>query len=162
MDACRYGGQGGIDADFYFRRTGSSNKPRVYFPGTLLLLGVLPYYAATLTPSLALTVACSSIATAFVGTGFSIGGTIVAEIAPAEPRGSAQGILIGVTSLEGIIAPPLAGAVIQAAGRQLAIGFNSVFLLTGGIVLVTAVLFLLAVRPERKSLVATDLAATVS
>ncbi len=108
----------------------------------------------TLTPSLALTVACFSIATAFVGTGFSIGGTIVAEIAPAEHRGSAQGILVGVASFGGIIAPPLAGAVIQAAGRQLAIGFNSVFLLTGGIVLVTAVLFLLAVRPERKSLVA--------
>jgi MFS family permease len=92
---------------------------------------------------------------AFMAFAFYFGGVIVsavtltvnAELSPASQRGSVQGTTIAIGSLAGVIAPFVAGKIIQ--GHDIATGYQITFLLTAGILVVSGVIAMVWIRPER-------------
>lgn len=72
----------------------------------------------------------------------------VAEVVPAAQRGALFGIVAGAGTLPGLVAPSLAGRLIDAAGTTAA-GYRTAFLLTAAVMLLTGLFALARIRPER-------------
>jgi TRAP-type mannitol/chloroaromatic compound transport system permease large subunit len=65
-------------------------------------------------------------------------------------RNAAPGIIVAISTLHGIIPPSVTGLIIQAVGRNVAVGFHSAHLLASIFLLLVAVVFLLCMRPDEQ------------
>lgn len=72
---------------------------------------------------------------------------MIAHISPVKPRGAIMGTLIGLITSTGLIAPIIAGRIMDASGTAYA-GFNNVFLCSGLIMIVTGIIGAIAMHPE--------------
>ena len=85
---------------------------------------------------------------ALTGATVPILSTIITTVAPAAHRGAVLGIVVAVSTLPGIIAPLVTGLIIQAAGKNVAFGFRTAYLLTSLLLLIVGGVFLAFARPD--------------
>ncbi|MFC9550310.1 MFS transporter [Rhodococcus sp. NPDC056960] len=130
------------------RRGVSSRKARgVLGSGCLLVSGIAMagvVYAAVGWPQIAFMTFAFYFGSVIIS---AVTLTVNAELSPASQRGSVQGTTIAVSSLAGVIAPFVAGRIIQA--HDGATGYQIVFLLTAGILVTGGIIAMLWIRPER-------------
>ncbi|MFD9029709.1 MFS transporter [Streptomyces sp. NPDC059567] len=90
------------------------------------------------------------IALAFGGTAIAIPlhYMTTAEVVPPAQRGAVFGIVAGVGTLPGLVAPFLTGHLIDAADTPSA-GYTTAFLTAGAVMLMAGAFALAAIRPER-------------
>jgi ACS family hexuronate transporter-like MFS transporter len=72
----------------------------------------------------------------------------VLDVAPQAHRGFFQGVVVGIATLPGFIAPFVTGVMVQAAGRNTMQGLHSAYVLAALPLLVCGVLSIACVRPE--------------
>ncbi|MZD03906.1 MFS transporter [Streptomyces sp. SID5785] len=91
--------------------------------------------------------------TALIALGFGFGGayatvaaTTVAELAPANRRGGALGLMNALVTTAGLIGPAAVGALVDAQG---AAGYRHAVLLSGALVAAGAVVAYVLIDPER-------------
>ncbi|MEF9885932.1 MFS transporter [Streptomyces sp. P9-A4] len=72
----------------------------------------------------------------------------VAEVVPTARRGAVFGIVAGLGTLPGLVAPLLTGHLIDAADSP-ADGYTRAFLIAAAVMLVAGALALMSIRPER-------------
>jgi MFS transporter, ACS family, hexuronate transporter len=89
---------------------------------------------------------------ALFGVTFPMVSTIVTAVAPVAHRGAVLGIVVAISTLPGIIAPLVTGLIIQAAGKNVAVGFHKAYLLASLLLLVFGVTFLAFARPDDQHL----------
>ena len=140
----------GALADRAFRRTGSALRSRVLPAGALLILGAVFLYLAINIPS-TLGAVTFFILAATAGAAIPLLGAIVLDVAPQAHRGFFQGVVVGIATLPGFIAPLVTGLMIQAAGRNAMQGLHSAYVLAALLLLVCGVVFIAFVRPEEAS-----------
>ncbi|WP_405904136.1 MFS transporter [Streptomyces sp. NBC_00656] len=83
-----------------------------------------------------------------IGAGYGAAFSAVSDIVPARRRGGVMGVIVGVYSLGGIVAPLLLGGLVDSAGTP-ADGYSRGFMVIGGLVIVGAVIAALTTDPER-------------
>ncbi|WPO70858.1 MFS transporter [Streptomyces sp. KN37] len=90
------------------------------------------------------------IALAFGGTAIAVPlhYMTTAEVVPPAQRGAVFGIVAGVGTLPGLVAPFLTGHLIDAADTP-SIGYTTAFLAAGAVMLTAGTFALAAIRPER-------------
>ncbi|MFB7592435.1 MFS transporter [Streptomyces sp. NPDC056169] len=90
------------------------------------------------------------IALAFGGTAIAVPlhYMTTAEVVPPAQRGAVFGIVAGIGTLPGLVAPFLAGHLIDTAGTPAA-GYTTAFLVAGAVMLAAGVFALAAIRPDR-------------
>lgn len=134
-------GQAGLTG-WLLRRGVSSRWARARVGGITLLLSAAGCLALTAGQGGPLTVLLLIAGFGICGVMATIAVTTVAEIAPAERRGGALGIMQGVVTTAGLIAPILVGRLVDtqgAAGYQHAVLISAAVLLLGGTAAVTLV-----------------------
>ncbi len=89
---------------------------------------------------------------ALFGVTFPMVSTIITALAPEAHRGAVLGIVVAIFTLPGIIAPLVTGLIIQAAGKNVAVGFHNAYLLASLLLLVFGVVFLAFARPDEQHL----------
>jgi MFS transporter, ACS family, hexuronate transporter len=132
-------------ADRWFRRTGKL-RAYVYVLSFVLLITAIVNYSAVLVGPVALSVLLLCIQPN--GTAFPIAGTLIANITSSERRGAAQGASIAVATIGGILGPTLTGPLLQSAGKNLAQGFQTVYLISAILLVTIALAAFLFIRPE--------------
>ncbi|MGW1115954.1 MFS transporter [Streptomyces tanashiensis] len=90
------------------------------------------------------------IALAFGGTAIAVPlhYMTTAEVVPPAQRGAVFGIVAGIGTLPGLVAPFLTGHLIDTAATPAA-GYTTAFLVAGGVMLMAGTAALTAIRPER-------------
>ncbi|GAB4052607.1 MFS transporter [Catellatospora paridis] len=134
-------GQAGLTG-WLLRRGVSSRWARARVGGITLLLSAAGCLALALGSGGPLTVLLLVAGFGICGVMATIAVTTVAEIAPAARRGGALGIMNGVVTTAGLIAPILVGRLVDtqgAAGYGNAVLISAAVLLLGGIAAVTLV-----------------------
>jgi ACS family hexuronate transporter-like MFS transporter len=137
----------GTLADRAFRRTGSTRRSRVLPAGALLILGAVFLSLAIHIPS-TLGAVIFFILAASAGAAIPLLGAIVLDVAPQAHRGFFQGVVVGIATLPGFLAPFVTGLLVQAAGRNAMQGLQSAYMLAALLLLVSGVLFTTVVRPD--------------
>ncbi len=140
----------GAYADRIFRRTGSYRRSYVYLVTVLLMVSALCLFLAVSVPSALGAVFFFTIA--LFGVTFPMVSTIITALAPEAHRGAVLGIVVAIFTLPGIIAPLVTGLIIQAAGKNVAVGFHNAYLLASLFLLVFGVVFLAFARPDEQHL----------
>ena len=140
----------GAYADRIFRRTGSYRRSYVYLVTVLLMVSALCLFLAVSVPSALGAVFFFTIA--LFGVTFPMVSTIITAVAPEAHRGAVLGIVVAIFTLPGIIAPLVTGLIIQAAGKNVAVGFHNAYLLASLFLLVFGVVFLAFARPDEQHL----------
>jgi ACS family hexuronate transporter-like MFS transporter len=137
----------GALADRAFRRTGSARRSRVLPAGALLILGAFFLFLAITIPS-TLGAVLFFILAATAGAAIPLLGAIVLDVAPQAHRGFFQGVVVGIATLPGFLAPLVTGVMVQTAGRNAMQGLHSAYVLAALLLLVSGVLFTTVVRPD--------------
>jgi MFS transporter, ACS family, hexuronate transporter len=136
----------GAFADRVFRQTGSSRRSYVYLVSALLTVSALCLYLAVSVPSALGSVIFFTLAP--IGVAIPILATVISAVAPEAHRGAVLGSVVAIFTLPGIIAPLVTGLLIQAAGRNVAFGFQLAYLLTSLLLLISGITFLLFAQPD--------------
>jgi ACS family hexuronate transporter-like MFS transporter len=136
----------GALADYVFRRTGSHRRSYVYLVTALLLVSALCVYLAVSVPSAVGAVLFFTLAPISVAIPLLV--TLITEVTPAAHRGAVLGIVVAVSTLPALIAPSVTGLIIQAAGKNVVVGFHNAYLLASLLLLSVGVVFLACVRPD--------------
>ncbi|MFF3935856.1 MFS transporter [Streptomyces phaeofaciens] len=134
-------GQAGLTG-WLLRRGTSSRRARGGVGGILLLVGAAACLALPAAPAGAATVVLLVAGFGCAGAMGSVAATTVAELAPADRRGGALGIMNAVVTTAGLIAPTLIGHLVDTqgtAGYRQALLITGVLLLLGGIAAVTLI-----------------------
>ncbi|WP_130336334.1 MFS transporter [Micromonospora kangleipakensis] len=134
-------GQAGLTG-WLLRRGVSSRRARARVGGITLMVSAAGCLALGAGQHGALTVLLLVLGFGICGVMATIAVTTVAEIAPAGRRGGALGIMNGVVTTAGLIAPILVGRLVDTqgtAGYQHAVLISGVVLLLGGTAAVTLV-----------------------
>ncbi len=140
---------GWISDDLY-RKTKNTRLARVHLSGSLLLLSGISFYLVTIVPSTGLAILFLCLGPALSSSVFGIGGALVAELITPEHRGLIQGILVGLSTTAGLIAPIITGMVIGQGGTQnVIVGYNHAFGVAALVTLVLGILFWIGVRPPK-------------
>ncbi len=79
----------------------------------------------------------------------NFGLVICGEICPPSQRAAVLATHVALTTSAGLLAPMLAGQMVQAAGNVIGIGYENCLQLVGALVLLASLAALLAVDPER-------------
>jgi predicted MFS family arabinose efflux permease len=142
----------GTLGDRMLRRGAGSRTVRGIVGGLVLavsgaLLCVLPWVSSTVV----------AIAVLVVGYGFSVTVNtvtlpMIAEIAPAAKRAGALAVLIAAGSGAGIVSPLLTGMILDSTSSPAA-GYTTAFLVCGGLLVITGLLFAAVADPERDAVV---------
>lgn len=137
----------GAVTDRMLRRGVTSRRARGVLGGVVVLVGGIALVLIPLFPQPAI-----GLALLLVGYGFSsalqaICNPAIAEIVPASQRGSALGLLVAIGSTGGVLAPWLAGVVLDSAGG--AAGYGNAFQIFGGMLVLGGALCWWLVNPER-------------
>ncbi|MER5769167.1 MFS transporter [Streptomyces sp. NPDC001985] len=130
-------------------RRGIGNRvTRAILPaGLVLASGVCTIGFSSLdrgAPQMALLILGSCLNSAGYGVAFAG----LADVVPAAQRGTVFGIVTGVYSLGGIIAPMVIGRLV-ASGDSVAAGYGEGFLVLGVTMIIGAVIALILVHPDR-------------
>jgi MFS family permease len=134
-------GQAGLTG-WLLRRGVGSRWARARVGGITLLFSAVGCLFLSLAHGGPLTVLLLIAGFGICGVMVTIAVTTVAEIAPAARRGGALGIMNGVVTTAGLIAPILVGRLVDtqgAAGYQHAVLISAVVLLLGGTAAITLV-----------------------
>ncbi|HEY6410322.1 MAG TPA: MFS transporter [Ktedonobacteraceae bacterium] len=137
----------GALADRAFRRTGSARSSRVFLAGSLLILCAVFLYLAINIPS-TLGAVTFFILAASAGAAIPLLAAIVLDVTPEEERGSLQGVVVGIATLPGFLAPLMTGVMIQAAGSNAIQGLHNAYVLAALLLLAFGVVFTIFVRPD--------------
>jgi MFS family permease len=134
-------GQAGVTG--WLLRSGvSSRRARGGVGGVLLLIAAAACLALPAAPAGATTVVLLVAGFGCAGAMGSVAATTVAELAPADRRGGALGIMNAVVTTAGLIAPTLVGHLVDThgtAGYREALLITGVLLLLGGTAAVTLI-----------------------
>lgn len=134
-------------ADRVYRRTQSSRKSRVFMVGAVgILSSVFWYYFVTVT-STREAIVFLLIACALGSPFFPLASAIVSDMVLPEHRGTLLGVLIGVATTAGLLAPAVSGILIQAGAHQS--GYAHSFMLMAALGIGASLLLLIGVRPPR-------------
>jgi MFS family permease len=79
----------------------------------------------------------------------SVAATTVTELAPADRRGGALGIMNAVVTTAGLIAPTLVGHLVDTQGTA---GYRVALLITGGLLLLGGLAAVTLIDPARDAL----------
>ncbi|MEU8778068.1 MFS transporter [Streptomyces sp. NPDC048606] len=78
----------------------------------------------------------------------TVGQTVCARISPAHRRGSVLGVVVGVSSLGGVVSPVVLGRIVDGAPEAVT-GYGRAWLLTALLLALAGTLAALFLRPER-------------
>ena len=138
-------GQAGLTG-WLLRRGAPSRRARGGVGGVLLLVAAAACLALPLAPAGALTVVLLVAGFGLAGAMSSVAVTTVTELAPAERRGGALGIMNAVVTTAGLIAPTLIGHLVDTHGAD---GYRSAVLITGTVLLLSGAAALTLIDPDR-------------
>jgi MFS family permease len=139
----------GLVSDRMMQRGRSSRAARVGVSAACITLAAVSMLLLPVVPGTAPQLALVTVAFSLSAVQIGIGMTLMAEITPVVQRAAALSTLTAVTGLAGVIAPALAGRLIDAHGASDATGYHQVFLVSGVLLVVGAVCLMLFARPVR-------------
>ncbi|WP_084653638.1 MFS transporter [Nocardioides insulae] len=139
----------GFISDRMMQRGGSSLVARVGVSAVCILASGICMLMLTVVPGTAPQLAVLTFAFSLGCVQLGIGMTLMAEITPPMQRAAVLATLTAVTGLAGVIAPALAGRLIDAHGTASATGYHQVFLITGVLFLIGCACLTLFARPVR-------------
>ncbi|MFD4867524.1 MFS transporter [Streptomyces sp. NPDC058412] len=133
------------------RATARGGRPGALPAGSgagLLMLGAAAAVAVFVTgpPWLKLLMMCGPMA--LCAPMMTVGQTTCARIAPAHRRGAVLGIVVGLSSVGGVLSPVVLGRVVDGA-PEAATGYGRAWLLTAALLALAGALATLFLRPER-------------
>lgn len=140
----------GIVAQWLMRRGVSSRWARGVLSGTIMIVSGVCTLAFVHAPDGVTKVVLIALGLGLSGAIFAAATTVCAEIAPAGQRGVVLGAFVAVYSLAGVVAPYVAGVLVGQAGSVPRSGYDTVFSLTGSLVVAGGVLAVLLIRPHRE------------
>ncbi|WP_328536200.1 MFS transporter [Streptomyces sp. NBC_00344] len=138
-------GQAGLTG-WMLRRGIASRWARGWVGGVLLLISGVSCLALPVAPAGAVTVVLLVGAFALAGAMGSIAATTIMELAPADRRGGALGIMNAVVTTAGLIAPTLIGSLVDSHGAG---GYQYAVLVTGALLLVGGTAAVTLINPDR-------------
>ncbi|MGW0966475.1 MFS transporter [Streptomyces sp. NPDC002516] len=138
-------GQAGLTG-WLLRRGTASRWARGGVGGILLLVGAAACLALPLVPPGAVTTVLLIAGFGLAGAMGGVAVTTVTELAPADRRGGALGIMNAVVTTAGLIAPTLIGHLVDAHG---AAGYRYAVLITGAVLLLGGVAAVTLIDPDR-------------
>ncbi|MFJ8660574.1 MFS transporter [Streptomyces sp. NPDC093795] len=138
-------GQAGLTG-WLLRRGTASRWARGGVGGVLLLVGAAACLALPLAPAGAVTALLLIAGFGLAGAMSSVAVTTVTELAPADRRGGALGIMNAVVTTAGLIAPTLIGHLVDTHGVA---GYQHAVLITGAVLLLSGVAALTLIDPDR-------------
>ncbi|WP_433570286.1 MFS transporter [Streptomyces sp. CA-251247] len=138
-------GQAGLTG-WLLRRGTASRWARGGVGGVLLLIGAAACLALPLAPAGAVTGVLLVAGFGLAGAMSSVAVTTVTELAPADRRGGALGIMNAVVTTAGLVAPTLIGHLVDTHGAE---GYRYAVLITGAVLLLSGVAALTLIDPDR-------------
>ncbi|MER5380228.1 MFS transporter [Streptomyces sp. NPDC002688] len=138
-------GQAGLTG-WLLRRGTSSRRARGGVGGVLLLVGAAACLALPAAPAGAATVVLLVAGFGCAGAMGSVAATTVAELAPADRRGGALGIMNAVVTTAGLIAPTLVGHLVDTQGTS---GYRQALLITGVLLALGGIAAVTLIDPAR-------------
>ncbi|MEU9294178.1 MFS transporter [Streptomyces sp. NPDC048266] len=138
-------GQAGLTG-WLLRRGTPSRWARGGVGGVLLLVAAAACLALPSAPAGAVTVVLLVAGFGLAGAMSSVAVTTVTELAPADRRGGALGIMNGVVTTAGLIAPTLIGRLVDTHGPD---GYRYAVLITGAVLLLSGAAALAWIDPDR-------------
>ncbi|WP_030727396.1 MFS transporter [Streptomyces sp. NRRL S-237] len=138
-------GQAGLTGRL-LRRGTASRWARGGVGGVLLLIGAAACLALPMAPAGAVTAVLLVAGFGLAGAMSSVAVTTVMELAPADRRGGALGIMNAVVTTAGLIAPTLIGHLVDTRGAQ---GYQHAVLITGVVLLLSGAAALSLIDPDR-------------
>ncbi|GAA3709478.1 MFS transporter [Gordonia hankookensis] len=139
----------GFATERMMRNGRSSSVARGIMPGIIVVVGGACILAFGYVHASALILVLMALGLGLSGVALAAGATACSEISPVGQRGVVLGAYVGLYSLAGVIAPFVAGVLIDHAGGDPHSGYTVVFALTGVIVVAGGVLAITLIRPER-------------
>lgn len=139
----------GFVSDRMMQRGRSSRVARVGVSAGCISIAAVCMLLLPVVPGTGPQLGLVTVAFSFGAVQLGIGMTLMAEISPAVQRAAVLATLTAVTGLSGVIAPALAGRLIEAHGAADATGYHQVFLITGTLLVIGALSLLLLARPVR-------------
>lgn len=138
-------GQAGLSG-WLLRRGTASRWARGGVGGVLLLVGSAACFALPLAPAGVVTTLLLVAGFGLSGAMSSVAVTTVTELAPADRRGGALGIMNAVVTTAGLIAPTLIGRFVDTRGPD---GYTYAVLITGAVLLLGGAAALTLIDPNR-------------
>ncbi|MEU6883359.1 MFS transporter [Streptomyces sp. NPDC046712] len=138
-------GQAGLTG-WLLRRGAPSRWARGGVGGVLLLIGAAACLALPVAPTGAVTAVLLVAGFGLAGAMSSVAVTTVTELAPADRRGGALGIMNAVVTTAGLIAPTLIGRLVDIHGTE---GYRYAVLITGAVLLLSGAAALTLIDPDR-------------
>lgn len=138
-------GQAGLTG-WLLRRGTASRWARGGVGGVLLLIGAAACLALPVAPAGAVTAILLVAAFGLAGAMGSVAATTITELAPADRRGGALGIMNAVVTTAGLIAPTLIGRLVDTHGTE---GYTYAVLITGAVLLLSGAAALTLIDPDR-------------
>lgn len=150
----------GFVSDRMMQRGRSSRVARVGVSAVCITIAAVSMLLLPVVPGTAAQLALVTVAFSLAAVQIGIGMTLMAEITPGVQRAAVLSTLTAVTGLSGVIAPALAGRLIDAHGVADATGYHQVFLITGGLFVLGVLCLVLFARPVRDAARVARLSAT--
>ncbi|MET7367830.1 MFS transporter [Streptomyces sp. NPDC005566] len=138
-------GQAGLTG-WLLRRGTASRWARGGVGGVLLLIGAAACLTLPVAPAGVVTAVLLVAGFGLAGAMSSVAVTTVTELAPANRRGGALGIMNAVVTTAGLIAPTLIGRLVDTHGAQ---GYQYAVLITGAVLLLSGAAALTLIDPDR-------------
>ncbi|MDL0434705.1 MULTISPECIES: MFS transporter [unclassified Niallia] len=138
-------------SDFIFKRSKNIWLSRVLFTSICAALAGIVFFFFTITESVALMTLILILENGLIMLIFTLGPQVVNSLMP-ERKGLMSGIMMGLATTSGIIAPIIFGKVIDASGDSLT-GFNGNIQAMAILLIISAVLFALFARPAQKEII---------
>lgn len=138
-------GQAGLTGRL-LRRGAASRWARGGIGGVLLLVGAAACLALPFAPAGVLTAVLLVVGFGLPGAMSSVAVTTVTELAPADRRGGALGIMNAVVTTAGLLAPTLIGRLVDTHGAD---GYRYAVLITGAVLLLSGAAALTLIDPDR-------------
>ncbi|MFA1710135.1 MFS transporter [Peribacillus frigoritolerans] len=136
-------------SDRIFKKTQSHTKARVWVAGISTIIGGLALTAIPLLGnSLVWIVVALCIAKGSTYVNYSMSSTVMIQLMP-ERAGLMSSILSLGNNITQLVAPIVTGIIVQSAGANMELGFNYSIYVMGGLFLLTAILNLIFVRPDK-------------
>ncbi|WP_370185420.1 MFS transporter [Rhodococcus wratislaviensis] len=139
----------GLVTQRLMRKGVSSRWARGVLGGAVVVASGVCTLAFVHTPDGAFKIVLIALGLGLSGAIFAGATTVCGEIAPVGQRGAVLGAFVAVYSLAGVIAPYVAGIFVGQAGSVPLSGYNTVFTITGFLVVTGGVLAMVLIHPER-------------
>lgn len=138
-------------ADYLYKKTNLIRKSYVPIGGISVILGGIFFYIISITSNLTLILIALTLGQGFAFSVGTISSVIASGLLP-ERRGLIVGTMSGLVTVAGILSPIVTGNIVEAAGSNVALGFNHAMIINAIIFIITGILFLLFVKRDEKGL----------